>query len=166
MCIFVYAQHSAHVVLCTCDYTCVVDLFNWYIMQIVMVRIARLHSQRHTFANAQVIKSKNEQNCSLIHMMKYNPLDGNCICFVLTFVYTHACAHSCCLHRTFHVCLFRSPSPSPTECVHKYVLNLLSGWQRRLRNHQSAAALDVWVLRFNIGSSSTSNNNNFFNQII
>lgn len=100
MCIFVYAQRSAHSVRCTCDYTCVVDRFNWYIMQIVMVWIARLHSQRRThISNAQVIKSKNEQNCSLIHMMKYNPLDGNCICFDLTFFRTHMHANACCLNR-------------------------------------------------------------------
>lgn len=172
MCIFVYAQRSAHSVRCTCDYTCVVDRFNWYIMQIVMVWIARLHSQRRThISNAQVIKSKNEQNCSLIHMMKYNPLDGNCICFDLTF-FVHTCMRMLAAWIAFHVCLshfwspLSSPSPAGCICVHKYVLNLLSGWQRRLRNHQSAAALDVWVLRFTIGSSNASNNNNVFNQII
>lgn len=138
-CVFLCMHSTALAVLCTCDYTCVVDLFNWYIMQIVMVWIARLHSQRHTHtSNAQVIKSKNEQNCSLIHMMEYNPLDGNCIWFVLTFfVYTYTCMRILAAVRiAFHVCLSPSASPSAAVYVHNYVLNLLSGWQRRLCNHQ------------------------------
>lgn len=171
MCIFVYAQRSAHSVLCTCDYTCVVDLFNWYIMQIVMVWIARLHSQRRThISNAQVIKSKNEQNCSLIHMMKYNPLDGNCICFVLTF-FVHTCMRMLAAWIAFHVCLshFWSPSSSPSPAVHVCMNMYWTCWVDGNDGYVIISQQLHLMFGFyvpTIGSSNASNNNNVFNQII
>lgn len=137
------------------------------------------HQKQH-ISIAPVIESKNEQNCSLIHMMKYNPLDGNCICLVLTF-FVHTCmqrvlaawiAFNVCLF-SFAISMYDSVCVSGSEYrVHKFVLNLLSGWQRRLCNHQPAAAFDAWVLRFNIGSrtapveATPETTTIFFNQII
>lgn len=98
----------------------------------------KTHTKAHTgIPNIRVITTKNEQNSSLIHMTKYNPFDGNCIRFVLTY-FSYTCMYIFAAWIAFHVCFFLILRLRLRWYVHKYVLNLLSGWQRRwLCNHQS-----------------------------
>lgn len=123
-------------------------------------------------SNVQVIKSKNEQNCSLIHMMKYNPLDGNCICFVLTFLCTtHMHAYTGCLNRISRMLFSFSFSVFGCMCIHMYwtcwvdgndgyviisqQLHLMFGFHVSTSAAAAAAAIATQVTT-----------HNFFNQII